>query len=468
MSLAARTINGDGYPDHLMSGESEEGQTFMVPDVLLVVLASVGGALLGCLTGLVPGLHSNNVASLVGASPGMVLGAITLGAMTAEDGNWAMMASAVVVACALAHTVANIVPSIYLAVPEGDTALSVLPGHRMVMAGKGDEALRVSVVSSLASLALALGLVVPMTHVMMTFAYGPLVFLWGPVLMGVSVVMMLKESEKEAAPGRLGGWQASAVALAVFLVSGVLGHLAVFQADRLAPLFIGLFGVPMVMVAMLYKPRTSVLAKDGPCHRSTRPPWVPVIRGGLAGSLVGWFPGVSSAQATVLAVVGEVNDGDDVESARRFVAGVSAVNTANAVFTLVALSTLLRIRSGATAAVSALMAWDTPPWSGGALPGPEVLSLLLAAAVGGMLAAPVTLVAGRGFERVLPYLSDRWALLGLLVLLVAMAAWGGGTPSILVLLAASALGTVPPLLGLMRVHLMGALTLPLAMALIVG
>jgi putative membrane protein len=324
------------------------------------------------------------------------------------------------------------------------------------------------VVSSLASLALAIGLVVPLAHVMMTLVYGPLAFIWGPVLLGVSAVMMLRESDKEGAPGRLGGWRASGAALAIFLVSGVLGHLAVFQVDRLAPLFIGLFGVPMVIVAMLYKPQTPVLTGDGPCHRSTRPPWAPVIRGGLAGSLVGWFPGVSSAQATVLAVVGEVDDGDDVEGARRFVAGVSAVNTANAVFTLVALATLLRVRSGATAAVSVLLAWDTPPWSGDPLPGLEVISLLLAAAVGGMLAAPVTLVAGRGFERVLPYLSDRWALLGLLGLLVAMAAWGGGALSFLVLLAASALGTVPPLLGLMRVHLMGALTLPLALAFIVG
>jgi putative membrane protein len=437
-------------------------------ELILILLASLGGGLLGCMTGLMPGLHSNNVASLIGASPGLVVGAVTLGTMEGDETGWALIASSIVMACAVAHTVANIVPSIYLAVPDADTALSVLPGHRMVMAGRGTEALRVSVTSSLASLALALVLAVPMARLMTGLVYGPLVASWGPVLLAVSVIMILKESKKEGGPRNLGGWHASMASAGVFMASGALGHMALFQAERIAPLFIGLFGIPMVLVAMMFRPEDPVFEREESRHRSTRPPWGPVLKGSLAGSLVGWFPGVSSAQATVLAVVGEVDNGDEVEGARRFVTGVSAVNTANAVFTLVALVTLLRVRSGAAEAVSVLMAWEAPPWSGGPLPGVEVTVLLLAAAVGGIMAAPVTLLVGRWFERLLPAMSDPWLLFGLLVLLVILASWGGGGTALIVLLAASALGTLPPLLGLMRVHLMGALTLPLALGLIIG
>ncbi|NIP36590.1 MAG: hypothetical protein GWN18_16635 [Thermoplasmata archaeon] len=96
------------------------------------------------------------------------------------------------------------------------------------------------------------------------------------------------------------------------------------------------------------------------------------------------------------------------------------------------------------------------------------MGLLTAAAVGGAVAVPMTILAGRGFQRVLPLLSDRWALLGLLLMLVTVAVWEGGPTTLPVLVASSALGMVPPLLGLMRVHLMGAITLPLAIGLIAG
>jgi putative membrane protein len=435
---------------------------------LPLLAAMVVGALLGCATGLVPGLHSNNVATLVGASPGIVMGLALIGVLGGEE-DPSLLASSLVVSCALAHTVANIVPSIYLAVPEGDTALSVLPGHRMVMAGRGEEALRVSVSSSVASLAIALALVVPMALLMLGGAYRWLYSLWGPVLLGVSSVMVLRESEKADGEGRVGGRRASACAGILLVTSGVLGHLAIFEADLLAPLFIGLFGVPMVLVAMMGKGPESLKDVNDPApSRQSAPPPGPVVRGTLAGSLVGWFPGVSSAQATVLAVVGEVDDGDDVASARRFIAGVSAVNTANAVFTLLALSTLLRVRSGAGSAVGALMGWETAPWGTGTFPGTEVVVLLLAAGVGGSLAAPLTILAGRGFQRAMHVLSDRWAYLGLLLMLTVLATHSGGVASLAVLVAASALGTIPPMLGLMRVHLMGALTLPLALGLVLG
>ena len=442
----------------------------MVPtlDLPLLVMASVLGGLLGFVTGLVPGLHSNNVAALAGASPALVLGMLTMGALHVPEDELVQVASCLVVACAVAHTVTNIVPSVYLAVPEGDTALSVLPGHRMVMAGRGDEALRVSVAGSLVSLALALALVVPMTLAMTRGMHGVLRPYWGPVLLGISSVLIAKEWLKDGRRGGLGGWRASAAALAVFMSSGVVGGLAMFRGDHMAPMFMGLFGVPMLLVALMYPARAPPLQGSTGEGRRRRLPLAPVVKGSLAGGLVGWFPGVSSAQATVLAVVGEVDDGDDLEGARRFVAGVSAVNTANAVFAVVALTALLRVRSGTAAAVGGLMGWQVAPWSEGVLPGIQVTALLLAAGVGGLLAAPLTLLAGRAFQRLLPILSDGWALVGILLVLALMASRSGGPVALVVLATASALGTVPPLLGLMRVHLMGAVTLPLALTWLAG
>ena len=52
--------------------------------VIPLAVAMVAGALLGCLTGLVPGLHSNNVATLLGSAPAVALGVAVVGTLASE------------------------------------------------------------------------------------------------------------------------------------------------------------------------------------------------------------------------------------------------------------------------------------------------------------------------------------------------------------------------------------------------
>jgi len=437
--------------------------------ILPMLAASVAGAFLGCLTGLVPGLHSNNVASLIGANPGFIVGIATLGLVVSGGERWTLLASCAVVACAVAHTVANIVPSIYLAVPEGETALSVLPGHRMVLAGRGEEALRVSVLSSLLSLTVALALVVPLHYLM-----GPPLYLYdalegwvGALLVAVAAFMIVQETTKANDGKGLGGWRAGVAATGVFVTAGALGHLAIFRLELVGPTFIGLFGVPMVMFALIDRRSEREDDEVAPRTGRERMPWLPALRGTFAGALVGWLPGISSAQATILAMPKEEGAENDMDGARRFIASVSAVNTANAVFTVVALVTLLRVRSGAVAAVDGLMAYDSPPWAYGVVPGLDVTALLMAAAVGGLVGVPVTWYIGKRFHAILENLSSRRMLVAILMMLVVMVAWGGNPLAVAVVVIAAGLGMVPPLLGLMRVHLMGVVTLPLALGLLI-
>ncbi len=464
-------INEDGYPEAYICREVEGPAMVADLPLLAVLCASLLGAALGCLTGMVPGLHSNNVASAVGGSPGFIVAVVALGTIGLEDEGWGLVASAAVVSCAVAHTVANVVPSVFLAIPGDDIIPSVLPGHRMAMAGMGTEALRVSVISSVTALTIALLLVIPVQAVMgpSGHIYGWITAWLGPILLTVSLVMVLAETAKDGGGGRMTGLPAGLTALSILLSAGILGHVTLFTAGFVAPLFIGLFGVPSLVVALMGRGEEVLPAEASGDGGSHRPPWGSVVRGTLAGSVVGWFPGISSAQATFL-TTGETEDEGEggIEGARRFIASVSAVNTANAVFNLVALATLLRVRSGATSAVAALTAWPTPPWEAAGVPGIHVTLLLASAAVGGIVAAPVTMSAGRWVHRVLPYLANKLALWSILVILVAVIAATSGWTGFGITVIASALGMLPPLLGLMRVHLMGVLSIPLALALILG
>lgn len=83
------------------------------------------GVMLGSLTGLIPGFHVNNVALiLLALSPGLLELGIPLSAV-----------AAIIVSTGTVHTFLNYIPSALIGAPDGDTALSLLPGHRMLLAG---------------------------------------------------------------------------------------------------------------------------------------------------------------------------------------------------------------------------------------------------------------------------------------------------------------------------------------------
>lgn len=103
--------------------------------LFLIFLSVLAGYLLGIVSGLLPGVHTNNFAlALVAFSP-----------FLAEKGGVAPFYIALIILSnAVSHTFHDIIPSVFLGAPDGDTALAVLPGHRLLLEGAGAEAIRLS------------------------------------------------------------------------------------------------------------------------------------------------------------------------------------------------------------------------------------------------------------------------------------------------------------------------------------
>ncbi|KXB09466.1 hypothetical protein AKJ35_00790 [candidate division MSBL1 archaeon SCGC-AAA833F18] len=80
------------------------------------------GTCMGVFTGLIPGLHVNNITPIL---VGLVAGS-TLGMMPAL---------ALIVSMMLTHTFLDYIPSTFLGVPDEDTALTILPAHKLVLEG---------------------------------------------------------------------------------------------------------------------------------------------------------------------------------------------------------------------------------------------------------------------------------------------------------------------------------------------
>ncbi|WP_418281526.1 tripartite tricarboxylate transporter permease [Halorubrum sp. DTA98] len=385
------------------------------------------GAALGTVSGLVPGLHANNFALLLaGVAPSIPADPLLVGV--------AMLGAGVV------HSFLDIVPALALGVPDAATAIAALPGHRLVIAGRGREALRLSAVGSGLAVALAVPLAVPITWVMVR-GY-PTVRAHLPwLLAGVVALLVLTESSRRAA---VGGFVAFLASAALGVVTLDVDPAAPLEAGgMLAPLFTGLFGAPVLVDA---------LGGDGVPPQSDaritmgrRDLGVTAGAGSLSGAVVGYVPGVSAAIAAVAALPAVPRR----EADRGFVVATSGANTANTVFALFALAALGTPRTGVMVAVERA---SVPL----ALP-----ILLVSVAIAAVCGFALVVLLGDAYLRVVGNADYTRISVGVLCLLAGLSFAFAGGVGVAVFVVAGILGLVPPRLDARRVHLMGVLIGPL-------
>jgi len=106
--------------------------------ITLLFISIFIGFFLGIISGLTPGIHVNNFA--------LVLLALT--PLFLDIGFEPFYIAVMILSNSVTQTFVDIIPSIFLGAPEADTALAVLPGHRLLMEGRGSEAVRLSAIAA--------------------------------------------------------------------------------------------------------------------------------------------------------------------------------------------------------------------------------------------------------------------------------------------------------------------------------
>ena len=438
-----------------------------------VLLFATLGAMAGMGTGLVPGVHVNNVAlALLAAEPAIA------GALADRVGGADAIAllTAFLVAAAVAHGFAGLLPSVFLGVPDAKTALSVLPGHRLLQRGRGAEAVVLAARGALLAVPLSLLLLLPFRLLLGSpvDAYARLRTLV-PFLLLLLVVLLVATEGGRA--HRRQAVRSRAWAVVLFVLAGVLGGVVLrpgFLSDTwrplplpteslvLFPLFTGLFGLPTLILGAR---RTARLPPQDLGPPDPLPDWRQtraLASGTLAGASVSWFPGLGGASATVVAQLlarGEPA-GDDVDGDREFLFAAGAASTATTVFTFATLFVVLRARSGVAAAIATL-ADPVPVWVRIPFPPPLFAALLLAVVLAAAIAYMTTVRLARPFAILAGRVPYPRIVRSVLLALVAAVFLVVGPVGLLVLGTATALGLLPPLVGVRRVHLMGCLVLPL-------
>lgn len=419
----------------------------------------------GALTGLAPGLHVNNVAAVVLATRASWV-ALVLGPWpSAEPALLGLLLSCYLIATAVSHGIFDFVPSVFLGAPTEETALSILPGHRMLLQGEGPKAVALAARGAVLGTAIAVVLLLPLRWLLgepvgLAAAFRPWTWLF---LVGMLGAMLATEFRGRRRVRRV------VRAAIVQLLAGLLG-LAVLEGPPvvdpnvvLFPLFSGLFGLPNLVVSLGTRPgeipeqRTEALEAIGLREAGH------AVRGALAGAAVSWLPGLSGGAAATLASLG---------SGRRptpaaFMVVLGAVSTSTAILSVTVLFVIGRARSGIAAAVRELLGAPESWPAAGAIPTAVVwlvLASVLAAVVAAPLAARLARTLGPRWSRKDPRLISAATLVGLCALILAASGAAGGA----IAAVACLVGLVPIRAGVRRVQMMASLLVPVLVGFLVA
>ncbi|OPY25627.1 MAG: Tripartite tricarboxylate transporter TctA family protein [Methanocella sp. PtaU1.Bin125] len=415
----------------------------------LLLSSLVGGLAIGAIAGLLPGVHVNNTSAiLLGLSPAL-----------AASGVPALYIAIAIVTSTISQSFLDIVPSIFLGAPDDATVLAVMPGHRMLLDGRGIEAVRLSAAGSGLAIVVSMLLIVPVSLIFL-YAYP---YMWGYmalILAAISAFIILSNRGDSAFPDvreRVTKIWHGAV---IYAASGFLGILAfavepalvpvvsIAAPTVLLPLLSGLFGAPLLLMSTLAGAAIPRQARNDfslPAAEIGRS----AALGTVAGAMVSWFPAVSSGVAT--AITGLFAKQDD-DADRRYLIAVSGVNTSNAIFSLIALYVIGRPRSGAVAAAQELL--------GGMISFEGLVLFLAVICVAGALSYLLTLMTGSYAAGVFSRVNYRWLNRGVLLFLGAMCLLMTGAAGMAIFLMAAAVGMAAHILNVRKTCLMGVLLLP--------
>jgi len=382
------------------------------------------GIALGIAAGLIPGLHSNTVSILL------------LGLAAFMD---PMLLAVAIVAMSITQSFFDFIPSIFLGAPDPETSLSIMPGHRLLLAGRGYEAVYLTAVGGLAAIFASI-LLSPLFLFSIPLLYSVVQPHIGLLLLAIALFMASTEKR----------W-AKITALLVFLVSGILGLLtfnsALISEDSvLFVMFTGLFGISTLLISLRSQSKMPKQSAPRPMI-GKRFVLSGIAKGLISGSIMGTLPGMGAATATVMA-----EQLSRKRSDKGFLFTIGSVNAAVSLFSILSLFTIQRARSGAAVAIQSLLQEFTMP---------SLMLFIGVAAVAAGISSILVLATAKAFIRGLGGIDYRRLTIATIIFLVAMVAVFTGPFGLLLLFASTSIGLLAPLFGVKRSNSMGVLMLPL-------
>jgi putative membrane protein len=388
-----------------------------------VILFTLVGIFIGYFTGIMPGLHPNQVFILL----------IALLPLVSNYSTGALIAF--VIAVSISNVMANDIPSIFLSVPDPATVVNVLPGHRLVLQGRGLEALFICLICEVLTLFVAI-ILLPILLFMIPLVHELLYPYMHFLLLFLTIWMIILERKKKL------------VCAFLYLLSGIWGLLTLnsilIPSDQaLFPALTGMFGIAQLIVSM--QTITHLPLQMSVRNVKIKRLKVVILSGLLAGLLAGILPGAGEAQAAI--AVAEFTRLDQ----RGFLGTLAGINMSNLLFSIVSLYSLHKIRSGASAALDEIVynfGMNELIFSIGIM--------MFTVGMSGIL----TWITGKKFLRFLQKINYKFLSKLIIIFTVIIVILLTGVIGLFILFISTCLGLLPLVFGVKRTSNMGYLLVP--------
>lgn len=390
--------------------------------ITALLIALLLGILIGILTGLTPGIHINLVAALVLASLAFFLNISSPLAIVIF-----------IVALSITHIFIDFIPSIYLGAPDENNALSVMPGHKLLLEGNGHEAIYYSILGCLSAVFISI-LLAPIILLLVPKIYPfiELMMAW-ILILGAGLLIYYEQNSKL--------W-----AIIIFILSGFLGiaSLNINLNEPLLPLLSGLFGSSTLIYSISQK--TKIPQQKLTKIKLNKKEFIkPLIATSLISPICAFLPGLGSSQAAVLS-----SQFTGKNSPNQFLFLVGSVSIIVMTLSFPVLYILNKSRTGSAAAINEVIK----------LTKSDLIYILAAVLISSIISFCLAIKISKIFAKSLPKLN--YTLISIIILTIL---------SLLVLIISKPLGflvyLVSTLLGLLAIEtqirrssLMGCLLIP--------
>lgn len=402
-----------------------------------LILACIIGVLCGAVTGLIPGIHVNTVGAFIFASSSFLLATYSPEVLCVF-----------LISMAISHALLEFIPSMFLGVPEEGTVLSILPGHQLILEGRGKEAVRLAAVGGFGAILVTV-LLLPIFIMILPGVYGQIKhYIW--ILLVIIVIFMFIRLNSNL---KSFSWS-----VVLFLFSGIMGYVMLNSPISsnvvLLCIFAGLFGVSTLVYSL--QQHSFVPTQNRFHHFKINSDILRgIFAGGIAGSILGFLPGFGPAQGSLIAQ--ELIGGSTENNNESFITAVSGVNTADTLFSLVMIFLIGNPRSGIAVYVkNILQNFDFNHLIF------FVFAALTAVSISVFLCLKLGDIVSESIERI-NYRKLSWiVIIFMSLLVVGFSLWYRANIffMLLVYITAIALGLLPHYLGVNKSNLMGVLIVP--------
>jgi len=273
-----------------------------------MILFLVLGIFTGTITGLIPGIHSNNVSLLLVASPLFGFNAIIF-----------------TLSMCITQSFVDFIPAIFIGAPSTDTFEGVLPGHKLFLNGQGVEAICLTVFGGIIALIFGLIFLIPFS-IFVNDSWELIRYFIPIILLFVIFIIVINETTIHKK------------IIVTFVILIAASHGLMFT-NQIFPLIVGYFGIPTIIYSLneipnLKKQKTKVNIKLAS--------WTEGLVGILGGVIVSILPGIGSNLAA-----GIIRLFRNTIQTKNYLVLLGSINTSAFFFSFSILFLLEKTRNGA-------------------------------------------------------------------------------------------------------------------------